>query len=409
MSIMRTLPPTAAPISPTDLMYGFYGIANGKLNEKLEREIKEYFGANHAFLVSSGKAALFLILSGLKRLTRKRKVIIPAYTCFSVPSAIRMAGLDIVLCDIRPETLDFDFSQLRDLVDDDTMCVIPTHLFGIPSDVSKVRGLCNNREIFVIEDAAQAMGAASGGKKLGTLGDVAFFSLGRGKNITCGSGGIIITSSGEIADSIQESYSDLEKVPFTEYALNVLETIFLMIFLRPTLFWLPKRLPFLKIGETRFHRTFPVLKFTGFQAGLLHDWRNKLETLNRGRSDNAYGYIERFEFSNGMQIHANGIPYNRFPIYLEGKASKEELCESGNRMGISPMYPFPIHKIQEIKEMFDRRDFEGAETISDTLVTLPTHVLVNEKDKMMIREAVKKFLRQEERNEHTFRQGVGCH
>ena len=181
-----------------------------------------------------------------------------------------------------------------------------------------------------------------------------------------------------------------------------------MIFLRPTLFWLPKRLPFLKIGETRFHRTFPVRKFTGFQAGLLHDWRQKLETLNRGRSDNADGYIEHLELSNGMQIYANGFPYNRFPIYLEGKASKEELCESGNRMGISPMYPFPIHRIQEIKEMFDRRDFEGAETISDTLVTLPTHILLNENDTMMIHEAVKINLRHGQKNEHTFRQGVGC-
>lgn len=409
MNTMRTLPPTAAPISPMDLMHGFCGIANRTLDEKLEREIREYFGSNHAFVVSSGKAALFLILSGLKKLTRKRKVIIPAYTCFSVPSAIRMAGLDIVLCDVRPETLDFDMSQLRELVDDDTMCVIPTHLFGIPADVSSVRSLCNHRKIFVIEDAAQAMGAASGGKKLGTLGDVGFFSLGRGKNITCGSGGIIITSSEAIADSIRALTTDLEKVACAEYATTILETIFLAIFLRPSLFWLPKGLPFLKIGETSFHPTFPVQKITGFQAGLLHDWRQKLETLNHARSDNADGYIEDLELSDGMPIHAGGIPYNRFPIYLDGRASKEELCASGNRLGISPMYPSPIHRIQEIKELFDRRDFEGAETVSDTLVTLPTHILLNENDKMMILEAVKKVSRQERRNEPTFRQGAGFH
>jgi perosamine synthetase len=409
MSGMRTLPPTAAPITPTDLMYGFYGIVNSKVNEKLEREVKEYFGANHAFLVSSGKAALFLILSGLKRLTRKRKVIIPAYTCFSVPSAIRMAGLDIVLCDIRPETLDFDFSQLRDLLDDDTMCVIPTHLFGIPADVSKVRELCNNRKIYVIEDAAQAMGAVSGRGKLGTSGDVAFFSLGRGKNITCGSGGIIITSVEEIADSIRKDFAELEKVPMVEYVKNILEVVFMMFFLRPEYYWLPKKLPFLKIGETLFYPTFPLRAFTGFQAGLLYDWRRKLETLNRCRSTNADGYIERLELSNGLQIHANGVPYNRFPIYLGGKASKDELCESGNRLGISPMYPYPIHRIREIQENLDHRDFEGAETISDTLVTLPTHVLLNEEDKIMIREAVKKVLRHERKIEPTFPQAIGCH
>jgi dTDP-4-amino-4,6-dideoxygalactose transaminase len=390
-------------------MYGFYGIANKKLNEKLERELKEYFGAKHAFLVSSGKAALFLILSGLKRLTRKRKVIITAYTCFSVPSAIRMAGLEIVLCDIRPETLDFDFSQLRDLIDDDTMCVISTHLFGIPADVSKVRDLCENRKIFIIEDAAQAMGAVSGRGILGTFGDVAFFSLGRGKNITCGSGGIIITSEKDIADSIRKEYAGLEEVPMIEYIKNLVEIVFMMIFLRPELYWLPKILPFLKLGETRFYRTFPVRKLTGFQAGLLYDWRQKLETLNRSRSGNATRYIESFELSNGLLIYANGLPYNRFPIYLGGKASKDELCKLGNRIGISPMYPFPIHRIQEIQENLDHRDFEGAETISDTLVTLPTHILLNEKDKMMIRETVQKVLRHEKRDEHTFRQGVGCH
>lgn len=409
MSIKRTLPPTAAPISPKDLMHGFCGIANDKLTGKLEREIKEYFGVPHVFLVSSGKAALFLILSGLKRLTGKRKVILPAYTCFSVPSAVRKAGLEIVLCDIRPDTLDFDFSQLRDLIDDDTMCVISTHLFGIPADVSKVRELCGNRKIFIIEDAAQAMGAVSDRGKLGTFGDVAFFSLGRGKNVTCGSGGIIITSAEEIADSIRKDYADSEKVPMIEYMKNIVEIVFMMFFLRPDFYWLPKKLPFLKIGETRFYRTFPVRKLTGFQAGLLYDWRQKLEALNRARSVNADGYIERLELSNGMRIHANGIPYNRFPIYLEGKASKEELCESGDRMGISPMYPFPVHRIQEIRELFDRRGFGGAETVSDTLVTLPTHILVNEHDKMMILEAVGNVSRHGRRDEPAFRQGAGCH
>ena len=110
-----------------------------------------------------------------------------------------------------------------------------------------------------------------------------------------------------------------------------------------------------------------------------------------------------------MQIHANGIPYNRFPIYLDGKVSKDELCESGDRIGISPMYPFPIHRIPEIKEKLDRRDLGGAETISDTLVTLPTHILVNENDKMMILEAVRNASSQERRIEPAFRQGAGCH
>ena len=218
--------------------------------------------------------------------------------------------------------------------------------------MSRKSGDCvETGRLFIIEDAAQAMGGVAGRGKLGTYGDVSFFSLGRGKNITCGSGGIIITSTEDIADSIRKDYADLEKVPTIEYMKYIVEVVFMMLFLRPENYWLPKKIPFLKIGETLFYRTFPVRTFTGFQAGLLHDWRQKLETLNRCRSDNAEDYIERLELSNGLQIHANGVPYNRFPIYLGGKASKEELCESGNRLGISPMYPYPIHRIQEIREI----------------------------------------------------------
>ncbi|MBE0669596.1 MAG: aminotransferase class I/II-fold pyridoxal phosphate-dependent enzyme, partial [Anaerolineales bacterium] len=184
MKIGRAIPPAAAPISWTELIHGFQGIVNRETEANLEEELKEYFRTGHAFLTSSGKAALFLILSALKTLSGKTKVIIPAYTCFSVPSAIRLAELEIVLCDLQPGTFDFDYSSLERLIDDDVLCIVPTHLFGIPADLQKVRELCGNRKIFIVEDAAQAMGAEFKGKKLGTFGDAGIFSLGRGKNIT---------------------------------------------------------------------------------------------------------------------------------------------------------------------------------------------------------------------------------
>lgn len=108
-------------------------------------------------------------------------MIVPAYTCFSVPSAIVRAGLDVVLCDVEPETLDFNFTELEGLINEDVLCVAPTHLFGRPADVDRVKRLCEGKGIVVVEDAAQAMGGQSGGRLLGTLGDVGFFSLGRGR------------------------------------------------------------------------------------------------------------------------------------------------------------------------------------------------------------------------------------
>ena len=371
--------------------------------------MKEYFGTKHVFLVSSGKAALFLILSGLKKLTGKKKVILPAYTCFSVPSSVRMAGLEIVLCDLRPETLDYDFTQLKKLVDDDTLCILSTHLFGIPSDVVSIRRLAEKKGIFIVEDAAQAMGGVFKERKLGTLGDVAFFSLGRGKNITCGSGGVIITSTEHIAEVLRKDLANLEKVSMLEYAKEIVEVVFQAIFIRPDLYWFPKNLPFLKIGETHYYRSFPAKHFTGFQAGLLRGWREKLEAMNRCRSSNAEYYIENLRLSGRMPIYENGLHYNRFPVYVVDKTSKKELCAKGNLFGISPMYPSPVHSIEEIKDDFNNVHFGSAEIIADTLVTLPTHVLLNEKDRRMICEMVGKYIGREESDEPTMRRSAECH
>src|SRR5207245_5662503 len=96
---------------------------------------------------------------------------------------------------------------------DDTLCVVPTHLLGLPSDVERVKDLCEGKGTFVVEDAAQAMGLKHGDHLAGSLGDVSFFSLGRGKNITCGSGGIILTNSDSIAKSIQNEYQQLTPEP----------------------------------------------------------------------------------------------------------------------------------------------------------------------------------------------------
>jgi len=388
VSVIRAIPPAAAPITLRELMNGLQGILGKDAERNLEKGLKEHFGTRHVFLVSSGKAALYLILCGLHRLTGKKKVIIPAYTCFSVPSAVRFAGLEIVLCDIVPETLDFDFPRLERLIGEDTLCVVSTHLFGIPADTERVRGLCAAKGAFVVEDAAQAMGVEHEGKKLGTLGDVGFFSLGRGKNITCGSGGIILTSSEEIAGAIRARYDEAENVPAAEYVKTVLEIVFMMVFLRPSLFGLPKRLPFLKLGETRFYESYPVRRFTGFQAGILADWPSKLERLNRSRAMHGNRYKKRLGLPNGWPIYSGEWSYNRFPVYAGDRRSKDALCTEGDMLGITPMYPSAVHRIPELLGRFDGMEFGGADRISDTLVTLPTHILMDDRDTESIGERV---------------------
>lgn len=391
MKIQRTIPPAAAPVYLKDLFHGLTGFFWSRdYIQRLKDEIREYFNVRHVFLVSSGKAALTMILNALKSLTPgKKHVLIPAYTCFSVPSAIVKAGLEVSLCDIALSTFDFDYSLLERSVNEDTLCVVPDHLFGIPSDMDRINSLCRDKGIFVIEDAAQAMGGSYNGRKLGTIGDAGFFSLGRGKNITCGSGGIIVTNSGMIADAIEKEFSDLENPRITETFREFLSVAVMGLFIHPSLYWFPAGLPFLKLGETVFYRDFPVKRLSGMKAGLLKGWQKRLEETNRIRRENAAYFCERLR-SRLRLSNGSSIPCLRLPVMPDETETKERIFSRSERngLGISRMYPTAINEIEEIKHQFDGMAFPSAGKAAERLLTIPTHQFLTERDK---EEIVKSF------------------
>ena len=376
MKIRKTIPPVSVPISSSDLFHGVKEFLGGDESEGIKREFREYSGARHIFFLSSGKAALFMILIALRELKNRRKVIMPAYTCFSVPSAIRMAGLEIVLCDVRPDFLDFDHDQLEKLADEETLCIIATHLFGIPSEIGRVREIAREKEIFVIEDAAQAFGALVG-RMAGSQGDVAFFSLGRGKNITCGSGGIIVTDSEEIAGALLGPYNRLEKESLQNSAKTLLELFLMELFMNPYLYWLPDGLPFLRIGETHFYSSFPVVRMNRAKFGLLHNWQRKLDSLNKIRTDTSEEYKHTLNLNRGIGIYSKKHPYLRFPVYLKNEERKRDICKNYRHLGVSPMYPGAINAIPELSGIVGNFHCPASEMIARKLVTLPTHGFVD--------------------------------
>jgi perosamine synthetase len=379
--IQATVPPAAAPLSATDLVHAVGGMLSPRRYlGRLEEELTEYFGVQRVYLASSGKAAFYLILEALKALSPRREVVIPAYTCFSVPSAIVRAGLGIRLCDVDPETFDFDHDLLARTVDRNTLCVVPTHLFGIPADIDRTMRLCADRGAFVVEDAAQAMGGHHDGRLLGTTGHAGFFSVGRGKNITCGSGGIALTRSDEIADAMDGVYKALLRQTARETLGEFLRVLAMSICLRPALYWLPAGMPFLRLGETIFHRDFPVRRFSGMKAGLLRRWRRRLEVSNQARARLGVYFGARV----GRRAQEPPIPYLRYPLLMESRDERDRTYAALRRFGVSPMYPSPINDIQEIRWAFDGSRFPSAERIADTLVTFPTHEFVAERARRTI-------------------------
>lgn len=154
-------------------------------------------------LACSGTAALVLALTQLSRLSARRTVIIPAYTCPLVAIAVAHCGLKLRLCDLAPGHFDLDHAMLDALCDQDTLAIVPTHLGGRVADVAAVLACARRVGAWVIEDAAQALGARSQGRSVGLRGDVGFFSLAVGKGLTIFEGGLLVARDAALREELR--------------------------------------------------------------------------------------------------------------------------------------------------------------------------------------------------------------
>jgi len=385
MKVQRHLPPTAAPLCLPDLLKGIAGLLRpARLCAKLESELKSYFGVRHVFLLTSGKAALVTVLNSMKAHSSRRQVIIPAYSCYSIPSAVHKAGLEVALCDVDPHSLDFDLGELQAVVGENTLAIVTPHLFGQPADLKSIKAIAKSSGVFVIEDAAQAMGGRDRGQWLGTQGDVGFFSLGRGKNVSAGSGGVIVTNSDSVAEAVSALYQGLPQEPAAGLLANALTVIATKVLLHPLLYWLPAGLPFLGLGETKYSLDYPVCRMDGMRAGLLSSWRNRLEESNRCRIKAHQLFRKRLpSFTHIIDPGpSDQSTYLRLPLLMPTAQQKAALCliAKDYGLGVSASYPAPVSMIPEVASNHRSQHFPGAEALAARLVTLPLHRYVTEDD-----------------------------
>ena len=409
MRIGRTLPPAAAPIYSQDIFSGIKALFHGQRElARLETELKDYFGMQHCFLVSSGKAGLTLILEALKELhPDKDRVLIPAYTCYSLPSAIVCAGLKIELCDMLSETLDFDFNQLSKILNSSNpelnkpkqpfLCIIPAHLFGIPSDIDGLRSLLADSDIVIVEDAAQAMAGKWQDKKLGIFGDVGFFSLGRGKALSTVEGGIVLTNRDDIARRISALLTHVSGYNVVELLRLIVEAVSLNLLMRPSLFWLPKSLLFLRLGATIYDPDFKIRRMSPFQAGMAKNWKTKIREFKKIRNVHSKMWSTLIKNLKTHKLSAFNYPLDsdliRFPVRVENSSLRKSIMRQSEQkgLGIMPTYPDAINGIKELRGILAGQEFPVAKEYSQKLITFPVHPYVSENDRTKIAAIISKL------------------
>ncbi len=385
-----SLPPVGSKIYLRDILKSIKGsLTNPHVMEDFKEAIEKYFGVKHCLLINSGRAALTAILMALKQGDDQDEVIIPSYTCFSVPAAIVRAGLKISLCDIELETLDFNYEQLEGIISERTLAIVPCHLFGLVSDVDRVIAIAKKKKIWVIEDAAQAMGAKLNSRFVGTIGDAGFYSLGRGKPMTTMGGGIIITNNSQLKDKISaEKDSFIRNSKLKNQNLKfIVQSLVYSIFLHPRLFWFPEMLPFLRVGETVYDPNFSIGPFTHIQAqeGLIALKRLKEE--NTLRYQKGTHYFKKLYQQDGLvspkPADDSSPIYLRYPIFLKDKNQRDKIYQNLKSQGLGShfMYPSSIGKIKGISpHMREISHREMGEKVAEKFLTLPTHEYLSEKE-----------------------------
>lgn len=173
---------------------------NGPKVQRLEKEVSKKFKLNNFSIVLNGTIALQM---AIKALDLKGEIITTPFTWVATVSAIKWEGCKPVFCDINPNTLNIDENKIESLITDDTVAIMPVHVFGTACNVEKIEAIAKKHNLKVIYDAAHAIGSTYKNKSLLSYGDISATSLHATKLFNTGEGGACIANTAELHEKLQ--------------------------------------------------------------------------------------------------------------------------------------------------------------------------------------------------------------
>lgn len=183
----------------------------GKYTQEFEKNFADFLGVKYALSCSSGTAALHLALVALG-IGSGDEVIIPNFTIISSASTVIWTGAKPVLVDVD-QYFCIDPSKIEEKITKKTKAIMVVHMYGNPANMDKIQTIAKKYHLFIIEDSCMAHGAMVGSKKVGSIGGIGCFSFYASKNITCGEGGMVVTSNRKIAKKIKLFRNYAEEKP----------------------------------------------------------------------------------------------------------------------------------------------------------------------------------------------------
>lgn len=307
---------------------------------RFEEEFARYIGVRHATGVGSGLAALELALRAYG-IGVGDEVITAANTFIATLLAISAVGARPVLVDADPGTYNLDPSALAAAITPRTRAILPVHLYGQPAELEPILAMAERHHLVVIEDAAQAHGAAYAGRRAGAWGHAAAFSFYPAKNLGAyGDAGMVVTNDGVIAEKVRQLRNYGERVKYEHVVTGTnsrLDTI---------------------------------------QAAVLRVKLRYLDQWNAARREHAAAYNAvlaelpvELPATAAKAVHI----YHLYVVQLDNRDQVQEALHA-QEISTGIHYPIPIHLQQACVDLGYRRgDFPVTERAAGRILSLPMY------------------------------------
>jgi len=307
----------------------------------LETEAAAYLGVRHGIGVASGTDALILVLRALG-IGAGDEVILPAYTFFATAGAALHVGARPVLVDIDPQTYCLDTVQVRAAVSPRTRAILPVHLYGHPVEMDALLEIAQEENLYLIEDNAQAFGAAYKERKTGSLGRAACLSFFPTKNLGgYGDGGMVVTDDPALAEEVQRLRTHGWRVKYFPEVLGYNS------------------------------------RLDALQAAILRVKLGYLDTWNERRRELAAAYNQRLAGLPGL-VTPSEAPgcrhvYHLYIVRVDHRARvRQALHESGIASAV--YYPQALHLTQPLRGLgYQEGDFPVSEAASRETLAIPLY------------------------------------
>lgn len=401
-------------------------------DQELEEEFKKYLRVSYAFSFNSGRSAFLAILNSLE-IKENDEVLLQAFTCNAAVNPILNLKAKPIFVDID-DTLNLDPEDLKKKITSRSKAILVQHTFGWPAQIQEISKIAKENDLFLIEDCAHALGASIlqtqfTWRKVGTLGDAAFFSFGRDKIISSVFGGMAVTGDEVIAQKIgkfQERLSYPSNFWLFQQLLHPILTHALVLpaygldatFGTIVLGGLHKlsilsKAVYKEEKKGEFCRHFPRRLPDALSYLALNQFR-KLERFNKHRKEIANFYQNKltklqstFHGDSSKQENSKLIlplaksQQGRTPVFMRypilTKFDTDEILKAARKRKIylddgwraSPIVPLDtdIDKMQ-----YQRGSCPRAEKVAQNIVNLPTHINVNLEDAQKIVNFLKSIL-----------------